>query len=137
MSLADDLLTTADRLVATPLATESDYWRAISTAYYALFHRLIEATAARLLSDTNQQKALARRFSHTEMKKVCQFVTKSPLPPHAAPFLTAPILPDLAALATVFVKLQELRHETTTLARVSVSPMQAVPFRAPEMHSLT
>lgn len=46
MSLADELLDTARRLAATSPATEGDLRCVISTAYYALFHRLIEESVS-------------------------------------------------------------------------------------------
>jgi uncharacterized protein (UPF0332 family) len=110
MSLADDLLATAKSLAATTPATEADYRRAISTAYYALFHRLVEDATASLLSDAEQRTAVGRRFTHTDMKKVCQLVTKSPIPAFAVPFFGVRAPVELEELATAFVTLQEQRH---------------------------
>lgn len=110
MSLADDLLDTARRLAAAPTATEADLRRAVSTAYYSLFHRLIEEAAAALLTDRAQQQSLGRQFAHTEMKKACQFVTKKPLPAAAAVFF-GPAAPfELEEVATAFIVLQQKRH---------------------------
>lgn len=110
MSLADELLATARHLAAVPVPTQGDLRRAISTAYYALFHRLIEEATQALVSGGAQQQVLARQFSHTEMRNVCRLVIKSPTPPAAVPFIPAPLPADLKSLADTFLELQDLRH---------------------------
>ncbi len=124
MSLANDLLDTAKRLLATA-ATEADLRRSISTAYYALFHRLIEAAVGTLVAQPDQQQLLARQFSHTEMKKVCQLATKSPLPPHGLPFFGPRAPVELEDLATAFVKLQDRRHDADYNRGWTVTPAEA------------
>lgn len=125
MSLADDLLDTARRLAATTGPTGADIRRAVSTAYYALFHRLIEAAGAALVPAADQQQALARRFSHTEMKKVCQLVFKSPVPPFAVPFFGSAPTADLVTVAKAFVDLQERRHAADYDTGTSLTPSSA------------
>lgn len=110
MSLSDELLDTARRLAVSPSATEADTRRAISTAYYALFHRLVETAVAALVTDPGQQRALGRRFSHTEIRKVCQLALKSPLPPIAVPFFGPSTPADLKDVAKAFGELQDQRH---------------------------
>ena len=49
------------------------------TAYYALFHRLIDDGVSRLVSGPTPPDAFGRAYGHADMKKVCQLVLKSPL----------------------------------------------------------
>ncbi len=44
--------------------------RAVSTAYYALFHLLIDEAVGNW-SIARQRSTLARTFEHKEMKRVC------------------------------------------------------------------
>ena len=73
MGRADDLLQLAEELanLHTPNHRQADLSRAVSTAYYALFHLLIfEATAnwkEQTLRDT-----LGRIFEHHKMKSACE-----------------------------------------------------------------
>jgi uncharacterized protein (UPF0332 family) len=108
MSLADDLLDTAKYLLRQNNNKPSDaaIRRSISTAYYALFHRLIEAATGHLVADANQQVTLARTFAHTTMKRVCEAVRDDKLP-----FLGSTVPAELKQLATTFAELQEQRHD--------------------------
>ena len=124
MSLADDLLVTAEHLARrTTESTDADIRRSISTAYYALFHRLIEDSTAQFVAATDQRHALARSFEHGKMRRVCDLVTKSPVPPAAAAVLGAPVPTELVRVATAFVELQDRRHDADyNLARVFTRP---------------
>lgn len=112
MSLADDLLGTAEHLARrTTKSTEADARRSISTAYYALFHRLIEDATAQLVTTAEQRNTLARSFEHGKMKRICELVTKSPAPPAVAVVLGAGVPPELVQVARAFVELQDRRHD--------------------------
>jgi uncharacterized protein (UPF0332 family) len=108
MSLADEMLETAKYLLRqnSNKPTDAAIRRSISTAYYALFHRLIEAATGRLVTDASQQTALARTFAHTTMKRVCESVRDAKLS-----FLGSTVPDELKQLATTFVELQEQRHD--------------------------
>jgi hypothetical protein len=59
--------------------------RAVSTAYYALFHLLIDEAVSKWAVE-RQRSTLARTFEHPKMKAVCDDVLKrvkggGPLPP--------------------------------------------------------
>jgi hypothetical protein len=112
MSLHDELLDVARYLLRRNQSrpTQGDLRRSISTAYYALFHRLIDDGVARLAIGASQPDALGRAFGHTDMKRLCQHLQKSPLPPQITPFFLA-IPPELKNVAAAFIELQELRHE--------------------------
>jgi hypothetical protein len=113
VTLSDELLETAESLLRRNKhrPTQADIRRSISTAYYALFHRLIEMTTSQLVSDILQRQAFARTFSHTSMKEICELVTRRPLPPAAVPFFGATIPNELQIIASTFSGLQELRHD--------------------------
>jgi uncharacterized protein (UPF0332 family) len=112
MSLSDELLDTAKYLLRRNKnkPTQADIRRSISTAYYALFHRLIEAGTGHLVADLAQQQALARTFSHTSMREICELVVKQPLPTILVPLLGSSASNELTRVANTFVALQDWRH---------------------------
>ncbi|CAN5564509.1 hypothetical protein BH10PLA2_BH10PLA2_39160 [soil metagenome] len=59
-----------DRNPAAPV--ESELRRAVSTAYYALFHLLIHEGTARLVAKANLRSRVARTFEHKFMSAVCK-----------------------------------------------------------------
>jgi hypothetical protein len=74
MSLPTDLLSLArylvDRNPGAPI--EADLRRGVSTAYYALFHLLVEEAIARIVAHPTLRSRVARSLSHDKMKQVCQ-----------------------------------------------------------------
>ncbi|MEZ4238223.1 MAG: hypothetical protein R3F59_19150 [Myxococcota bacterium] len=86
--------------------------RAISTAYYSVFHLLI-ANATRRVDDL--QPEVSRWFGHDRMKAVCGwFGSRGEVHKKVAPLLAYPrpgrVPPELSELADIFVDLQEARH---------------------------
>ena len=59
------------------------------------------------------------------MKKVCQLVSKSPVPPFAVPFFGSKPLTDLVTLTEKFVNLQEQRHAADCDIGASFTPTSA------------
>jgi uncharacterized protein (UPF0332 family) len=112
MSLADDLLDQARLLAEHGVGRprQADLRRAISAAYYALFHRLIESSTTSIISGRAAQTSLARAFEHGPMKKVCTQFASPNFPNHLAAVVPPPTL-DLRTVAEAFVELQEERHE--------------------------
>ena len=88
--------------------------RALSSAYYGLFHRLTTAGSMPFAAGGEPLRfQAARAFSHTAMRKVCDAYVRSP----ARPFPTgleklSPNPPDrrLIGIALAFARLQEGRH---------------------------
>jgi hypothetical protein len=121
MSLADELLDTAKYLLRRNKnkPTQADIRRSISTAYYALFHRLIETGTGHLVADVVQQQALARTFSHTNMREICELVIKQPLPPVLVPLLGSAVPDQLRRVAAMFVDLQDWRHDADYNVRLT------------------
>src|SRR5271154_6194951 len=71
--MPQDLLNLARHLVdrnpGAPI--EADLRRAVSTAYYALYHLLVEAATGQLVAVHALRPRFARSFDHKIMKTVC------------------------------------------------------------------
>jgi len=113
--LADDLLHQAYHLAAVDPAKpkQANLRRAISAAYYALFHRLIWDCAHRMSPKAPPHLSLrmTRAFVHVEMKQVCRSIVAGN-PSEAVQELQ----PDgfsnqLRNVARIFVVMQEARHQ--------------------------
>lgn len=106
MGFPDDLLEQAYHLARRDGDTprQASLRRAVSTAYYALFHLLIDEAVGNW-SIARHRSALARTFDHDRMKKVCDEQIKA--------FYNAG-RPDpgqqLKDVAQTFVDLQRMRH---------------------------
>src|SRR5262249_44981625 len=90
--------------------------RAISSAYYALFHLLVdEACRVQIGAQRNQapfRQVLGRAFVHTIMKEACKSFGGGTLKKGVAKGLPAgfTIPAEIRDLALTFVDLQEWRH---------------------------
>jgi uncharacterized protein (UPF0332 family) len=88
--------------------------RAVSTAYYAFFHLLIqESTAVFVRGQKTKElpKIFGRIFEHTEMKDVAKaFADNKPPQIFATILQNSPVSADLQQVARTFVKAQEHRH---------------------------
>jgi uncharacterized protein (UPF0332 family) len=84
--------------------------RAISAAYYALFHLLVREGLSRLIPNAPARLRMqaCRAFSHKDMKSACQEIAKPSRP--LLPLLVLPLEADLKTVADIFVELQDLRH---------------------------
>ncbi len=76
--------------------------RAVSTAYYALFHLLIDEAVSKWAIE-RQRSILARTFEHGKMKGICDGVLKSVKSGGSVP-------PELNTVAHNFIQLQQHRH---------------------------
>jgi hypothetical protein len=117
MSLPDDLRRQAWHLARLDRGrpSQASLRRAVSAAYYSLFHLLIgEATRVMLGSRTDRRvfrQIIARGFSHGSMVACCKSFAGGTLPQSISSVLpTLPVPPDLTEVAGVFVRLQEERH---------------------------
>src|SRR5437867_115924 len=90
--------------------------RAISAAYYALFHFLLDQATSGMLGTQREvlpyRRAVSRAFRHGTMRKACKSfaggtLTKSVLSSLPASFV---IPPDLNGVARAVVNLQDYRH---------------------------
>lgn len=104
MGFADDLLTQAFHLadMEAGVPKQASLRRAVSTAYYALFHRLIDDAVGKW-SVERHRSILARTFEHPKMKGICDDVLKT--------VKSGGTVPDeLHAVALTFIRLQQHRH---------------------------
>lgn len=115
MPLPEDLLEQAWHLARRDLhkPRQASLRRAISTAYYALFHKLIADASHRFSrAEPSLQSKIARTLSHTEMRKVCRSIAEKNLSDVLKQLLrSAGFSPETKQVAKTFVDLQERRHE--------------------------
>jgi hypothetical protein len=119
LSLPRDLLDQARHLVGKEpkRPKQASLRRAVSTAYYALFHLLTEAAAARLVTGgAREQQALRmvvrRAFSHGDMKRASvSFAGGSAPAEWQTALATAGVTADVRLVASAFHDLQGARHE--------------------------
>jgi hypothetical protein len=122
LALHHDLLEQASHLAVRERKKpkQASLRRAVSAAYYALFHLLV-AEGAHLLSPTNPaglKILMGRAFNHGQMRDVCAgFVegnakpNSKRIPPATKAVLTLPLHPHLVRVLETFVDLQEARHQ--------------------------
>lgn len=88
--------------------------RAVSTAYYALFHRLSRDAATHLLPNgaPEDQLRLARTFGHHGLKKTCGQIAgrQGGIHPHVKTLVASLKSTGIADVAASFCDLQEARH---------------------------
>jgi uncharacterized protein (UPF0332 family) len=104
MAFPDDLLEQAYDLAhkETTDPKQASLRRAVSTAYYALFHLLIDEAVGNWAVE-RQRSTLARTFEHGKMKGICDAVLRA-----AKSGATRP--PELHTVAQAFIRLQDHRQ---------------------------
>ena len=110
MALAADFLALARSLaINSPVrGRQARLKRAISTAYYAFFHLLLD-DAMQIVAPSNPaglQNDIRRTFTHADMISVCRDIQKGILPK----WMSRPPPGDLLKIAERFEALQEARH---------------------------
>jgi uncharacterized protein (UPF0332 family) len=114
MSLHDDLIAQASRLARSEprRPKQASLRRAVSTAYYALFHLLISEGSAVMspMSDAKLRVIVARAFQHGAMKSVASDVIKGKFSKGYSDLGLSPS-PTLKSIGSTFCNLQEKRHE--------------------------
>ena len=114
MRLANDYLEQARHLARRERTRpkQASLRRAISVAYYALFHLLCDEASsalARGIRDSDDlQTRTARTLEHGTMARVCRAFESGALP--AGLTFLRPLDPDLRFVAEIFVRMQEQRH---------------------------
>jgi hypothetical protein len=105
MAFADDLLEQAHHLAHREVndPKQASLRRAVSTAYYGLFHLLIDDAVGQW-SIERQRGMLGRTFQHGKMKDVCDDVCKDYRSG------SEKIGAELFTVATAFIQLQQQRH---------------------------
>jgi hypothetical protein len=109
MGVAEDLLTLAGRLAnpASEDPEQASFRRSISTAYYALFHLLVQDAVKSWDGTSSARFGLERKFDHKLMKDVSNSVSRRSWRGWSTPALPAPS--ELELVAKTFVDLQESR----------------------------
>jgi hypothetical protein len=110
---------------------QADLRRAISTAYYGLFHRLLTAAADTFVGVTKRTTAeygrVYRSIDHRALRELCQDLRKPALPARYGPHVPPKGLgKNIAAMATAFLEMQDKRHaaDYDPLARFRLSDAQ-------------
>jgi hypothetical protein len=87
--------------------------RAISAAYYSVFHLLIDEAARRISANAALQSYIARSFEHKSVKEAANKIIPqtSSQPPWPGQLLSTPVEPELVRVCNPFVDLQSLRHQ--------------------------
>ncbi len=87
--------------------------RAVSAAYYALFHRLSGDAAALLAPNVSLETRyrIQRWFDHAEMKRICIRFLPTSLQEPLHSLIGASASTDLRFVARTFIQLQEARHK--------------------------
>ncbi|HWO20058.1 MAG TPA: hypothetical protein VNO30_14830 [Kofleriaceae bacterium] len=116
MSLAADLLDQAKHLAARESGRprQASLRRAVSAAYYSLFHLIVDDAASFLARSSRLRPVVARSFEHKVIRKAAAAigdVARRPSSNHwMQPLLDVPISAELVEVCDTFVNLQEHRH---------------------------
>lgn len=124
-----ELLDQARRLVAGAAAvrpTQADLRRAVSAAYYAMFHHLIDGFTGQLGLGPDALALLTRNFQHEDMATVSKYFCKKATPPKGIDSLLAAVGSDLALAAAAYVDLKEARHTADYDRAAAVTPAWAI-----------
>lgn len=115
MAFADDLLEQAVHLARREKRKpkQASLRRAVSTAYYALFHHFIESATANWKRE-DQRLVLARAFNHGQMRTACDTLVaalrKKRKAGSAAAGRPSAVESALEQVASVFLELQDDRN---------------------------
>ena len=130
----EHLFEQADRLATVPPAgapRQADLRRAISAAYYGVFHCLLAAAADRFVGVTKRGTVeygrVYRSIDHRALRELCEDLRKTTLPARYGPHLPSNGLgKNMPAMAAAFSELQDKRHaaDYDPLARFKLSDAQ-------------
>lgn len=128
MSLADELLEQARHLATRERVhpKQASLRRAVSAAYYALFHLLIDEATSTLVAVQALHARFARGFAHADMKDCSKaYASLTPSPAQLANLSGGLAIPaELQQVASAFVELQEARHEADYNVGIRFTRMQ-------------
>ena len=125
--LPEELLEQAKFLLTLP-PNQANLRRAISAAYYALFHLLVRATVLKW-SEPLHQARIARIFEHERMKKVSGAAVKSMgtvVDPGDSNSIEAISRTELTKVAQAFIILQQARHDADYNLEKPLDPGDAI-----------
>jgi hypothetical protein len=129
----DHLFEQADKLITPPAGRprQADIRRAISAAYYGIFHGIITRAVDQFVGATSRDKCqygLAyRSVSHLRLRELCSEVQKSTQSQKYRPHVPSPGSgPEIISFAQAVVELQEKRHSADYDVMISVNRSDAV-----------
>lgn len=117
MAHPDELLGLARQMVdrSAGATVGAELRRAVSTAYYALFHLLIDKGTNRFVAVARLRPLVARTFEHKWMLAVCKDYEAAKPAGAASPgdyILKGATIPAaLVTIASAFIDLQNVRHQ--------------------------
>lgn len=122
MSLADELLSLAARLLSSEMKNEATFRRSISTSYYAVFHLLVNAATEMLIEGSQREglrAAVRRAFTHTRMADACKAFMRDRHKLSA--LISSSPSQELRWVCQSFLELQEERHRSDYDTSASIS----------------
>ena len=129
----DHLFEQADKLITpqTGRPRQVDIRRAISAAYYAIFHATITAAADQFVGMTNRDESryglLYRSVDHKWLRELCKEVQRSTPSSNFRPYTpVGGFGADIAAFAAAVVALQAKRHTADYDVMVRMNRSDAV-----------
>jgi hypothetical protein len=131
VSLAADLLDQADHLTGLERGRpkQASLRRAISSAYYSLFHLIVEDASRYLVAGSRLRAAVARSFEHQTLRAAAAAlgdVSRKPTGAHwFRSHLHDPISPDLTFVCDAFIDLQGRRHSADYDTDAAFTRLQA------------
>lgn len=115
MTLATDLLEQAGSLARRERRRpkQASLRRAVSAAYYSLFHLLIDEASRLFVRNNDDLRAILNRvYKHGDMVDIAKSFAKGDYPKKLKPITGAlPIPLEVRRVAQAFVDLQQARHE--------------------------
>jgi hypothetical protein len=110
---------------------QADVRRAISAAYYGIFHAIVTAAADEFIGRSNKARRryglVYRSVSHTELRKLCEEVQKPTLAQKYRSYEPrGGFGPNITAFAAAVVELQEKRHAAEYDPMIRVSRSDAI-----------
>ena len=124
--LPEELLEQAKFLLTLP-PNQANVRRAVSAAYYGLFHLLVRATV-RKWSEPLHQARIARIFEHERMKKVSGATIKTmgtEIDPRDSNSIEVISRTELTKVAQSFIILQQARHDADYNLEKPLDPADA------------
>ena len=111
MELPEQLLGLSRRIAGAGDGGEASLRRAVSTAYYAVFHLLTTSAAQRLapVQPEGLWSRLCRMFDHASVDDTCRLFSSGRLRGFGEGFITHPVEAGLTNFAHSFSELRELR----------------------------
>ena len=131
MSLHGDLLKQAKQLTMLDprRPKQVNLRKAVSSAYYALFHLLTSEASALYAAEFRLAARINRTFNHGEMRKVSLLIANNKLPKGVQSPGASYITPmEVKTVADAFVRLQQARHDADYDLTFSLSRKEALEF---------